>query len=351
MCRLTKFFTLIFIALFCSSALAVTIDGISLQFPKDWKNATSNNIITSESPDKSSKFFLMATQKDNFDNVHAQILNPWLNQSFSGIKQVAEDNSEHNGLGLRTLTFDAKRKADKAKVTIIVQFAFVLGDEPPKTVLLINVAANEAQAAVVHTVFENQKADKNKTAGKSDALPAPEKPVKNQTVAENTGNTTCPKVKTPLTNAEINEIIRVHNETRAAVGTPPLKWNCALAGFAQSWANKDVFEHSSDEAREKIIPGISAGENLAADSSPTTSIVEMQQGWVDEGKDWNRKAKKCNAGKNCGHYTAMIWKTTTDIGCGLIRNGNVMGPEWKGQSSYLVCNYSPAGNEMGSAPY
>lgn len=161
------------------------------------------------------------------------------------------------------------------------------------------------------------------------------------------GSKRCAGVTTPLTDAEIDDIIRVHNETRAEVGTAPLKWNCNLAKIAQEWANNDVFEHRKD--LDKIIPGIWAGENLSADANPTTSAADMLKGWIEEKAFWNNDAKTCEAGKVCGHYTQMVWKTTTEVGCGIIRNGNVMGPEWKDQSTYLVCNYSPGGNDGGAA--
>jgi hypothetical protein len=45
-----------------------------------------------------------------------------------------------------------------------------------------------------------------------------------------------------------------------------LKWNCALADFAQKWANKDTNEHSPKQERQNIIQGSQAGENLSADS-------------------------------------------------------------------------------------
>ena len=44
----------------------------------------------------------------------------------------------------------------------------------------------------------------------------------------------------------------------------------------------------------------------------------------------------------CGHYTQIVWKTTTEFGCAKsICEGNVT---W-------VCNYNPPSNWVGEKPY
>lgn len=184
----------------------------------------------------------------------------------------------------------------------------------------------------------------NNNSGEGGAGPAVNQTVNAPAAAPAPGSKRCANVTTPLTDAEIDAILRIHNEQRAEVGTAPLKWNCDLAAFGQNWANKDEWKHSTDADREKIIPGNFAGENLSAEANPTSPIAQMLQGWIDEKQFWNNSAKTCATGKVCGHYTAMVWKTTTSVGCGIIRNGSVMGDEWKGQSTYLVCNYYPGGN-------
>lgn len=321
----------------------VTVDGVAIPFPNGWTAGKSGNWTTSESPDKSSKFYLMATKNDNFDNVIETVFEPWLNDSFKDIDDTGEDNLERNGLGLRTITYEAKRKSDNAEVTITAQFAFALGVEPVKTVLLVSVSSNDSQNEKILEVFNNQKANKGGTQAKVDPTPQP-KPA--QTPAPQTGgNKNCGS----MSDAEIAEILKVHNAARAAVGTPPLKWNCALANFAQNWANKDLWGHSTGTQRENIIPGVYAGENLSADANPGTTLTQMMQGWLEEKPNWNNGAKTCTPGTVCGHYTQMVWRQTTDIGCGINRKSSTMGDEWKGQASYLVCNYSPGGNNGNAA--
>lgn len=165
------------------------------------------------------------------------------------------------------------------------------------------------------------------------------------------GTNRCANVTTPLTEAEIDEIIRIHNQVRAEVGTAPLKWNCDLAKFSQSWAVTDTFEHSTQQQRDQIIKGGNAGENLAVDSSSTATMAALNKGWIDEKAFYTYENNSCAAGKVCGHYTQMVWKATNEIGCGVIRNSNSMGAEYKGQASYFVCTYYPGGNNDGEKPY
>jgi hypothetical protein len=53
----------------------------------------------------------------------------------------------------------------------------------------------------------------------------------------------------------------------------------------------------------------------------------------------------------CGHYTQIVWKTTTRLGCGVAlcdQNSPFMGfPKWE----FWVCNYAPPGNYNGQRPY
>lgn len=164
------------------------------------------------------------------------------------------------------------------------------------------------------------------------------------------GNKYCPNAESPLTDTEIDQIVQIHNATRQTVGTAPLKWNCALADFAQKWANKDTFEHSPEKDRQNIIAGSLAGENLSNDSETNQIMQKMIQGWIDEKQFLNADNKTCVAGKVCEHYTQMVWKTTTEIGCGIYRKSNSLGADFKDKASYFVCVYNPGGND-GSAAF
>ena len=71
--------------------------------------------------------------------------------------------------------------------------------------------------------------------------------------------------------------------------------------------------------------------------------AEVAHDWASERSDYDYASNTCRTGAQCGHYTQMVWRTTTQVGCGM-----AICPD-KGQ--IWVCNYNPAGNWVGEKPY
>ena len=137
-----------------------------------------------------------------------------------------------------------------------------------------------------------------------------------------------------LTAVEIAELLAAQNHARAEHKLAPLKWDCRLADMAQEWAKRGVFEHREDT---------SYGENMFVSALATEPVRSAVERWMLEKANWTNKTGTCATGKTCTHYTQIVWKTTTQVGCGINRNGAV---KWK---VLLVCNYNPAGNTPGPA--
>jgi len=135
--------------------------------------------------------------------------------------------------------------------------------------------------------------------------------------------TNCPG--SGLTNAEVADLLAGHNKERQKVGTPPLRWDCFVGSAAAAWAKKGTPGHS----------GADFGENIFVASDSDAKVTKAVDQWEDEEHHWKNKTGACDAGKTCTHYTQMVWRQTTKIGCAINRN---MSGKWK---LMLVCNYDP----------
>jgi len=149
-------------------------------------------------------------------------------------------------------------------------------------------------------------------------------------------------------------ITKFHNDFRSAVNPPaatplpPLKWNAELAQVAQAYAEECIFGHNGDRTSQQAT-FTHVGENIYG-SSVTDFATVWPAGvtaWHAEVSDYNHAANSCSA--VCGHYTQIVWETTTDVGCGIYQCSSSLdlGPN----AAFLVCNYGPAGNFNGEKPY
>ena len=141
------------------------------------------------------------------------------------------------------------------------------------------------------------------------------------------------------------ELIDAHDEIRASVSPPPssalpsLAWDDDAAALAQQWANGCVFEHRQPN---------DLGENLAVFSDPAVQGAAVVALWGSESVDYDYDANECAAGRQCGHYTQIVWESTTRLGCGVALCNDVTG---FGSGALWVCNYDPPGNFVGQRTY
>ena len=152
-------------------------------------------------------------------------------------------------------------------------------------------------------------------------------------------NTASPSINNTgsrLTTSEAQVLVALHNQVRADGGVGPVSWDPAVAKVAQDYADRmaatGVFAHNQNNG--------GLGENIAM-RWPNPTVTQLAGMWADEKKDWNTAwvIGQEPGNPQTGHYTQMVWRATTKIGAGI-----ATGPDGK---TYLVCNYSPAGNMMG----
>lgn len=122
-------------------------------------------------------------------------------------------------------------------------------------------------------------------------------------------------------------ILNSTNTYRTQHNASQVLWNATLATFAQTYLSSAncKFAHS----------GGPYGENLALGYASARAAVEA---WGDEGEAYNYE----NPGfsEKTGHFSQLVWKDTTDVGCGRRLCGE--------RGWYLACEYWPPGNVIGA---
>jgi uncharacterized protein YkwD len=119
-----------------------------------------------------------------------------------------------------------------------------------------------------------------------------------------------------------------HNSYRAKHCAPALTWSAQIAATAQTWANGCKFVHDQND---------DYGENLAMGTSLTAQqAVDL---WYGEASAYDFAMPGHKSGT--GHFTQIIWRGTTELGCGRAECGD---------GALIVCRYSPPGNYTGEYP-
>jgi pathogenesis-related protein 1 len=144
------------------------------------------------------------------------------------------------------------------------------------------------------------------------------------------------------------------NAARSAVGENPLTWDPIAAAVAQGWANGCDWEHNPNASSQYDAMGGTGGlgEDIAS-GAPTESVSGAVTDWVNEEQYYDHATNTCASGQVCGHYTQIVWSTTTGVGCAQTNctTGSPFGTFSNGDWTYSVCDFSPPGNYVGEAPY
>lgn len=126
-----------------------------------------------------------------------------------------------------------------------------------------------------------------------------------------------------------SEMLHAHNKYRAKHGVPALRWSSTLENYAKTWAKQCKWKHSYGRYGENLAMGTHMDGDMA---------VRM---WYNEINQYNFN----NPGfsKGTGHFTQVVWKGTTRVGCAIVDctgKPGMYGP-------YVVCAYDPPGNVIG----
>jgi uncharacterized protein YkwD len=129
-----------------------------------------------------------------------------------------------------------------------------------------------------------------------------------------------------------DEMLNAHNKFRAKHGAQPLTWSADLAASAQTWANQCKLNHDPNRA--------GFGENIAWGTTTAADTVAM---WYSEVAKYDFTKPGFNP--DTGHFTQVVWKGSTQLGCGM-----AMGCPGAFGGGYWVCRYAPPGNMRGAFP-
>ena len=151
-------------------------------------------------------------------------------------------------------------------------------------------------------------------------------------------------VQSPAVAATSARLLAMHNSERARVGVAPLRWDPALAAAAASYGpaleRLGRLQHSPRASR----PG--QRENLWMGTRGAFSPEQMVGSWTAEKREFRPgvfpNVSRTGNWLDVSHYTQMVWKGTTHVGCAIHRSAR-----W----DYLICRYSPPGNIDGRPVY
>ncbi|KAF2766028.1 PR-1-like protein [Teratosphaeria nubilosa] len=125
-------------------------------------------------------------------------------------------------------------------------------------------------------------------------------------------------------------VLNSTNYYRAQHQAKALTWNSDLASFAANYSSGCIWRHS----------GGPYGENLAEGYPNVATAIDA---WANEEEHYNYEKPKFS--EKTGHFTQLVWQSTTSVGCGFVKCDNSGTNGAKGM--YLVCEYEPRGNVKG----
>lgn len=142
-------------------------------------------------------------------------------------------------------------------------------------------------------------------------------------------------------------LLKLHNDVRSLhEDTPDLVWNNTLVAQSYEYMQYLINEDPSySPCSGNLIHsggrfGSNVGENLAA-ASGIDDLTTLFDLWSSEGQYYDYDNPSLYGGADdtteLGHFTQLVWKSTTAVGCGVqVCTDN----DW----TYLICRYYTEGN-------
>ncbi|KAG9319210.1 hypothetical protein KVV02_005518, partial [Mortierella alpina] len=133
-------------------------------------------------------------------------------------------------------------------------------------------------------------------------------------------------------------------------GAPDLTWSVTMENYAN-----DYLRTCSKGHNYALLNAGKAGENIASGFSAGTDFKSWEwavNAWYDR-EIGNYNYNKPSWNDKVGHFTQLVWKGTTSVGCGKILTcGPGTAPSGKKYPNVYryLCNYYPPGNQLAKGP-
>jgi len=155
----------------------------------------------------------------------------------------------------------------------------------------------------------------------------------------------------------MKNITTFHNNLRATYSLPPMQWSEHLSSYATQWVNhlaatkncamvhrpnygNSAFKQVYGENLFWASPEVFSDGEVILQDIDTNNVF---QAWAEEENFYDYQTNSCLPGKDCGHFTQIVWHETQKVGCAM-----AICPD---MSQIWACNYSPRGNYIGEWPY
>ena len=138
------------------------------------------------------------------------------------------------------------------------------------------------------------------------------------------------------------------NAFRKCYGAGPLTWDDSLAAIARTNAkknaNQDNFEHINGQGMY--------GENLWKQFPKSCDLaaagLAAEKAWEGEEAQWRHGD---TFSPQTGHFTQVVWKGTTRIGCSAVAGPGGPNAPMPGGTTVVSCVYAAAGNNVGEGQF
>lgn len=141
-----------------------------------------------------------------------------------------------------------------------------------------------------------------------------------------------------------------HNQVRFGVSPvavpslPSVTLSTLMTSYATTFVQACVYKHGGPNFG-------SYGQNIYASIGGIPTATGIVNAWAAENRFYNYQTNTCEVGKQCSHYTQVVWRKSVTIGCA-VKQCTVNSPFHTAAPWYFaVCNYAPHGNFVGERPY